>query len=454
MSTPAPAYAVPAGRPWRRLVAAIAACGAVLAAVAPAAVASNQRGTVPPAVSDVSMVQANIYTGLTVPRFQADVAEVLSTRPDFVTYNEVMYRNDAVMAPAGYDIYRDKRNRYTAETAVAWRSDRWTAIKHGTFAISNWRGVPPGRQVELGRRFANWVTLQGTDGRVLSVVSVHVAPVVRGMPNLLRPSVTRLGRLVAQLAPSGPVLVGGDFNVHYNSSQYPRDLLDAAGLVPSFDTLGAYFPTGDHHGATIDYVFDNDPDLLLADRQSPVELYSDHDAVMVGLSWTTDLPSDTQVVISNPAGDEASQRLAATTLLRAINAAQPGSTIALATIELDLFGVSRRLSAAAARGVHVRVVTTSRKLTVPERRLWRRLSAYGADGSRLRQCGAACRTSWSAAGVPRGFMMVSDTTGAWTQRFDANRRLSPVLVERRSRITIRSGEVALADGAAMWRSLR
>src|SRR4051794_36841517 len=102
MSTPAPAYAVPAGRPWRRLVAAVAACSAALAVLAaPAAHASDDPGTVPPAVSDVTMVQANVYTGLTVPRFQADVAKVLSTKPDFVPYNGVMSRTDAGMAPPG-----------------------------------------------------------------------------------------------------------------------------------------------------------------------------------------------------------------------------------------------------------------------------------------------------------------------------------------------------------------
>ena len=47
------------------------------------------------------------------------------------------------------------------------------------------------------------------------------------MPDLLRRSVTRLGLLVDRLAPTGPVLVGGDFNVHFKSGRYPRDILDA-----------------------------------------------------------------------------------------------------------------------------------------------------------------------------------------------------------------------------------
>ncbi len=133
------------------------------------------------------------------------------------------------------------RNRFTASTPVAWRTDRWTALDQGVFRISNWRGKPPGREIELGRRFANWVTLQGTDGRVLSVVSIHVAPVTKGMPDLLRSSVERLGILTDTLSASGPVLVGGDFNVAFNSGRYPRDLLSAHGLVPTYDTMGNYF---------------------------------------------------------------------------------------------------------------------------------------------------------------------------------------------------------------------
>ena len=298
-----PALGIGTRPTWRRaLASAVAvtalASGAVAIASAPAQASAGSPSETP--VSDITMIQANIYTGLTVPRFQADVRKVLALEPDFVTYNEVPFRSDSVIAPEGYDLYRDMTNRFTAATPVAWRADRWTAIDQGRFLISNWRGKPPGREVELGRRYANWVTLQGTDGRVLSVVSVHVAPVVRGMPDLLRRSVARLGLLVDQLAPTGPVLVGGDFNVHFKSGRYPRDLLDAHSLVPTYDTMGAYFPTGDHHGATIDYVFDRGTDVLAPDSQCPVELRSDHDAVVVGLSWVSD--PESWVVANNPAG--------------------------------------------------------------------------------------------------------------------------------------------------------
>ena len=445
----------PTGRAWRRLLVGGAALCALMGTVTAVTAPARAEGEEPePPVSDITMVQANIYTGLTVERFQADVRTVLSLAPDFVTYNEVPFRNDAVMAPEGYDIYRSMRNRFTAATPVAWREDRWQAIDQGTYRISDWRGKPPGRQVELGRRFANWVTLQDTDGRVVSVVSVHVAPVVRGMPDLLRPSVTRLGKLVDQLAPSGPVLVGGDFNVHYKSGRYPRDILSAHGLVPTFDVMGSFFPTGDHQGATIDYVFDRGVDALTPDNQYAVELKSDHDAVVAGLSWTTDLPSETVVVTNDPRGDVTGQRAALESILDGLRSAQPGTVVELATYRLELPAVVRQLSRALDRGVHVRVSTASDARTKPERRLGRILASHGDPHSWLRRCGASCRTTWRDAGVPRGFMMVSDPDGTWKARYDASRKLAPVLVEKLSRVRISTGSNALEEGAELLRAVR
>jgi hypothetical protein len=444
-----------ARRSWRALasgvaVTAFAGAAAFAAVPAPAqAQAGSGNGEAP--VSDITMVQANIYTGLTVERFQADVREVLSIEPDFVTYNEVPFRNDLVIAPEGYDLYRDMKDRFTAATPVAWRSDRWTAIDQGTFRISDWRGKPPGREVELGRRYANWVTLQGIDGRVLSVVSIHVAPVVRGMPDLLVHSVNRLGQLVDQLAPTGPVLVGGDFNVHYKSGRYPRDILTAHELVPTYDVMGSYFPTGDHHDATIDYVFDRGVDTLLPDSQYPVELRSDHDAVVAGLSWATDVPSDTQVVTNDPRGDPTSQRAAAASIATGIRSAEPGATVVLATSRFDLPAVVRQIGRALGRGVHVRVATASQRPTDGERRLHRVLTRHGDPASWLHTCGSSCRASWRQAGMPRGFMMVSDAAGAWKVRFDANRKLGPVLIQKLSRVRISTGPVAISEGKRLLR---
>jgi endonuclease/exonuclease/phosphatase (EEP) superfamily protein YafD len=439
--------------------AAALTAATALAAVVPTAgaVAGPAARAKAPWSSDVTMVQANIYTGLGVDRFQADVREVLGQQsgPDFVTYNEVPFRNNAVMAPAGrYGIYRDMTNRFTAATPVAWRLDRWTALDHGSWMISDHRGKPPGRVVELGRRYANWVTLESRDGRVLSVVSVHVAPLVDGMPNLIRPSVKRLGMLVEKLAPRGPVLVGGDFNVHYRSSLYPRDLLTTAGLVPIYDTLGRFFPTGDHRGATIDYLFDRGVDTLTVDDAYPVELNSDHDAVVGGFSWQVDAPADTQLVTSSPsAPDKATRRASLSTILSGIRSTPTGATIDVATTRLDLPSVGRKLRHAITRGVHVRLVAAGSEPTAEENRLARVAAASGDAESWVRRCVDACRQAYADAGLPRGFVLVSDASGAWRARYDASRELSSFMLTRRTQVQVRTGPIALDEGARMFSQL-
>jgi len=443
----------------RRAAAAVTSLGLGAAACAfatlatPAAARADDTGplTPPAAEPGVTMVQANIYTGLSVDRFQADVRTVLAQHPDFITYNEVMFRKDPVLAPAGYGIYRSMTNRFTAETPVAWRADRWTPIDRGTTMISDWRGKPPGRVVEIGRRFANWVTLQGVDGRVVSVVAVHTAPVDRNMPDLIRPSVSRLGALVDSLAPAGPVLVGGDFNVHYTSRRYPRDILAAHALVPSYDALGSYFPTGDHEGATIDYLFKRDDrGDLAATGQRPVELNSDHDAVVADLAWQTDAPVSTRTVTNDPSGDLGTQRVALRSLAQAVRSAPPGGTIELATRSLDAVAVTRPLKRALARGVHVRIVTASKTLTLREARLQRTIAARADAGSWLHRCSGTCLESWRSAGVPPALVLVSDPSGAWQTRAQANRALTWNLVAAPTRVTISTGPDALAEGAGLF----
>jgi endonuclease/exonuclease/phosphatase (EEP) superfamily protein YafD len=440
----------------RFLTAGAAAFTAIAAAATLAAPAGAGAGRATADVaqtSDITMIQANIYTGLSPERFQADVREVLAVQPDFVTYNEVPFRNDEVMAPEGYAIHRNMRDRFTAATPVAWREDRWTAIDQGVWRISNWRGKPPGRVVELGRRFANWVTLQDVDGRVVSVVSIHIAPVVRGMPDLLRRSVTRLDALVAELESTGPVLVGGDFNVHYRSSRYPRDILSRNDLVATYDNLASYFATGDHHGYTIDYVMGTGSDVLAPVDHYPIELKSDHDAVVAGLSWTVDAPADTTVVSNDPTGDRAERRAALISILDGIKAAQPGAQVALATNRLDLPAVVRQVGRALERGVHLQVVTTSKEPSSVEQRLSRRIAASGDSGSSMRWCTDTCRGVWNDAGLPRALMMLSDASGRWTTRYDASRQLGPELVTQASRVRVSVGPHALEDGQQLLASI-
>uniref|UniRef100_UPI002B2673D0 endonuclease/exonuclease/phosphatase family protein n=1 Tax=Nocardioides sp. TaxID=35761 RepID=UPI002B2673D0 len=323
----------------------------------------------------------------------------------------------------------------------------------GVFRISNWRGKPKGRVVEIGRRFANWVTLQDVEGRTVSVVSVHIAPLDKNMPDLLRRSIKRLAVLTARLAPAGPVLVGGDFNVHYKSGRYPRDLIDPTGLAPTFDTLGNFFPTGDHHGATIDYVFNRGAETLVADRHYPVELKSDHDAVVAGLSWLGDLESESVSVRSNPAGGAAERRSVLKSIKVGINSVPAGGAIRLVTRRVDLYAVRARLVAAARRGVAVQVSIVGKPLSEVENKLAQQLSETGQASSWVRRCTGSCARTWDAASTPRTLMLTGEEAGSWSVRFDVDRWLTAAVVERTTSVTRSVGENALQEASDLVASL-
>lgn len=436
-------------------VGAVVALALGLSLLAPGAAVARDGAradepTAPPVGSPtVTMVQANIYTKLKPAPFKRDVRTVMSAEPDFISYNEVPFRYDEFLAPEGYELFRDMSNRFTAATPVAWRTDRWTPIATGNQWVSNWRGRPPGKEVELGRRTANWVTLQGVDGRVVNVISVHIAPPTRGMPDLLRRSIVSLNKLVAKLAPSGPVLVGGDFNVHYASGRYPRDLFDAGQLAPTFDLLGAYFPTGDHYGNTIDYLFSRGEDQLTATNQYALELKSDHDAVVGEYTWLVDAPPTISAVRNKPEGTKPEKRAVVKALTSAIGAAEAGSTVAIRTPVFDVRGVLRSLRKALERGVRVQVMTANDAPTPRERTLGRVVLAQGDPDSWVQACGGACLPSWREAGMPRSLMMVSNPSGKWTTRFDVNRMMVTDLTSMPSRVKVQTGPIALEGGAAL-----
>ncbi len=449
--------------PWRRARSVLTrlTVAGVLGATAlgaPAPATAEAAGSAPASAratgpTDVRMVQANIYTRLRTGRFKADVTKVLGLQPDFVTYNEVPFRDSAVLAPPGYALYRDMRNRFTAATPVAWRTDRWTMDAAGTYRISNWRGKPPGRVVELGRRFANWVTLHNADGRVVSVVSIHVAPKVRGMPDLRLSSVKRLTGLVTTLSAKGPVLVGGDFNIHYKSGVYPRDVLTTASMAPTYDTLGRYFPTGDHQGMTIDYVFNRGDAQLTAAKQWPVELNSDHDAVVGGFDWQVDPASMIDTVRNDPTGDLAARRAALRPLVRSLHGAPTGATVEIATTRFDLRSLLRQVRAALDRGVHVRVTIGGAYSTPRQRRLERAIVGSGDTASWFRLCSGSCLDRWQALKVPKTLMLVSDAEGTWVVRHDLSRMMTPLAISSRTSATTYVGPIGLARGAQMLAAL-
>ena len=131
------------------------------------------------------------------------------------------------------------------------------------------------------------MTLQGIDGHVVSVISAHLAPETEVTEGLQEVGVNNLGVLANELAASGPVLMAGDMNFHYGPLQYPRALLASYGFTSTYDILGTHFPTGDHRGATIDYVFVKDASQFTVHGMYNQELYSDHDAITADLASPT-----------------------------------------------------------------------------------------------------------------------------------------------------------------------
>jgi hypothetical protein len=158
-------------------------------------------------------------------------------------------------------------------------------------------------------------------------------------------------------------------------------------------------------------------------------------------------------VVSDPSGDEDAQRRALDTLVADIASAGRGSELDVVTSGLHLRAVFRQLTAAAERGVHVRLITRSEELTRQERRLARALAATGDAGSHVRQCVEACLQAWRDSGMARSFMLLRDAEGRATLRVDVNRNLDEVVVERRTGVVHRSGEHGLAAGEEMLASL-
>ncbi len=376
------------------------------------AVAPMSAPLPPPTTGVVRITQANLLSGQPALNFQADAATVLSNQPDFITYNEVPNRYDIFLAPPGYAIWRTP-GQYTGEAPVAWRTDKWTAINQGTAVVSDKGGKLPGQKVEWGIRFANWVTLQGVDGRVISVISAHLAPDSEITHGLQEVGINNIGVLANQLAASGPVLMAGDMNFHYNGAiQYPRALLTSYGFTPTYDVTGTHFPTGDHRGATIDYVFLKSATQFSVLGQYNQELYSDHDAVTADLAFT-DAPAEVPVSFTagdftnQPDGTRVDRRGILDLMVKAVDNAPEDSSIHLATAKLGDKPLYRALRAAIDRGVHVQFLTRRNHpsqqelnlMNVLGSKVWKKDWAVGCDDE--------CRQIESRGNLPQTRLLVS-----------------------------------------------
>ena len=224
------------------------------------------------ASGEVRVAHANLYVGMTPVQFASDLTRVLAGRPDVVTLNETHNRTRAQLTPPGYQAWRAERPREARETPVLWRTDTWHPIAKGTELLHH-------RPVKWGTRYLNWVTLEATDGRRLSVISAHASPGGPGRAGLLTTFVERLIDVVRSLRVNGPVVVGADLNTQYPHRSTGRGWLTtrltAAGISSTFDSLGqpqGGWATGDG-GGTIDYLLTSGATPL---THATRDLISDH----------------------------------------------------------------------------------------------------------------------------------------------------------------------------------
>lgn len=230
----------------------------------------------------VRLAHANIYSREPDRQYAADLARILSTKPDFITLNETYFRSEAQLSPPGYAHYRARGPFDAREAPVLWRKKDWTLLDSGTELMHRWK-------VKLGTRYVNWVTLRDEYGRVVSVISGHASPPAPYRGGMLKAFVRRLNQLVDQLARRGDVLVGIDMNAHYPSPRYPRSLLARSRTVSTFDLLGRPpngFVTGAHTGI-IDYILLRRGGSLVAVSHNTADLpYSNHRMVYADFVFT------------------------------------------------------------------------------------------------------------------------------------------------------------------------
>jgi hypothetical protein len=219
--------------------------------------------------------------------------------------------------------------------------------------------------------------------------------------------------------------MAGDMNFHYGPLQYPRELLAAYGFTSTYDVTGTHFPTGDHRGATIDYVFMKAASQFTVLGQYNQELNSDHDAVTADLAFT-DAPLEVPVSFTPgtftnaPDGTRAARRAMLDLMVKAVDNAPPGAAIHLTTAKLGDKPLYRALRAAIDRKVHVQVVTRRNHpnqqelnlMNVLGDKVWKKSWAVGCDDD--------CRAIESRGNLPQTRLLVSQSGISEAIRIDAD----------------------------------
>ena len=248
------------------------------------------------------------------------------------------------------------------------------------------------------------------------------------------------------------MLLAGDLNRHYRSREYPRSTLTSYGMTPTWDMTGQVVPTGDHQGATIDYIFVRDAGQFAVTRQITRELFSDHDALVANLTLNPKVvlarPATTFVrghVVNIPTSPSGlARRAVLSKIIKAIGLSPAGSLIQVATGRLGDPIVYNALRNAFKRGVHVQLVTTNSARSSQEKALFTLLGS-----SKARKSWAVQRPFRSAANLAPAVVLINRTADVQSLGIQVDRTLDyqmsvrlargQLTVEQADFLSLRSG---------------
>lgn len=328
-----------------------------------------------PVTGNIVVAHANIAQREGMAGFNASMPSVLSTRPDFVSLNEMAGRSLAQIdaAAPGYKAYREpdavpgSSARESISNVVAWRTDTWTRVGGGRVTIvESDRGFYDGRPI-LWDRFVTWTMLQRTDGAVVSMLSVHHMinphkfPRQHGNPPLTRAEQYGQGMdtligLSTSLAAHGPVLVAGDMNTHATYTDLPWS------AVSKMSAAGYGW-----HSAAVDFIFFQRQLGVTLTQGWSGPMQSDHPWIAAKFAMngvgpttnnaatTTQMPSTVETAqhTASTAGGGAAAQLTALRLgpgLPRLTAEQAGNVLEIARVARDLqvprFGLQIALATA------------------------------------------------------------------------------------------------------------
>lgn len=277
---------------------------------------------------------------------------------------------------------------------IVWDRDRFRLIDgHTTKVHGPQAGVTPSRYINVVR------LREISTGKVFGYINTHVISGasrdaqlsdMNRIPRLRKHLAMLRGEILALFQQTEHVFVSGDLNVNYLADRRRKNLglpTSRLGDIVNFDMppTGSFNPT-----SLLDYGLSmkHNGGLVKTGSQIVKGFNSDH----WGIQFTyraVDL-FQTGPVLNTPSGDTYDRRKALDRTVRAIQDAEPGDSVRVATSRLDDAGVLTALTQAHGEGVAVQVVLGGAVPTAAESALAARLGSDQAQASWLRRCVGSC----------------------------------------------------------------